>query len=89
MNRQVIWRRRALDDVADIARQDQRTAQRIAGAVAQLAEHNIGDVKKLAGAPGKYRLRVGDWRVLFSFEDSGQTVLVLRVLNRRDAYRGA
>ena len=49
--------------------------------------HNLGDVRKLEGAAGEYRLRVGDWRVLFTFEDSGQTLLVSRVLNRRDAYR--
>jgi mRNA interferase RelE/StbE len=87
LNREVIWRRRARDDLAAITRQDQRTAQRIFAAVHQLAEHNIGDVKKLAGEAGEYRLRVGDWRVLFSFEDHGQTVLLLRILNRRDAYR--
>ncbi|MDP8908350.1 MAG: hypothetical protein M3N47_04370 [Chloroflexota bacterium] len=28
-----------------------------------------------------------DRRILFTFEDGGQVVLVLRVLNRRDAYR--
>jgi len=44
-------------------------------------------VKKLAGGAGEYRLRVGDWRILFTFEDDGQTVLVLRIANRRDAYR--
>ena len=87
MNRQVIWRERALDDLADIARQNRRTAQRIVDAVNRLAEHNLGDVRKLAGTAGEYRLRVGDWRVLFTFEDNGQTLLVSRVLNRRDAYR--
>jgi mRNA-degrading endonuclease RelE of RelBE toxin-antitoxin system len=34
-----------------------------------------------------YRLRVGDWRVLFAFADAERTVLVLHALNRRDAYR--
>ena len=87
MNRQVIWRERALDDLVDIALQSRRTAQRIVDAVNRLAEHNLGDVRKLAGTAGEYRLRVGDWRVLFTFEDNGQTLLVSRVLNRRDAYR--
>lgn len=87
MNRQVIWRERALDDLAGIARRDRRTVQRIVDAVNRLAEHNLGDVRKLAGTAGEYRLRVGDWRVLFTFEDNGQTLLISRVLNRRDAYR--
>jgi hypothetical protein len=29
LNRQVIWRERALEDLVDIARQDRRTAQQI------------------------------------------------------------
>jgi mRNA interferase RelE/StbE len=87
LNRQVIWRERALDDLADVARQSRRTAQRIVDAVNRLAEDNLGDVRKLGGSSGEYRLRVGDWRVLFTFEDNGQTLLVSRVPNRRDAYR--
>jgi len=87
VNRRVTWRERALDDVAAAARQDRRAAARIVAAVARLAEHNAGDVKKLAGGSGEYRLRVGDRRVLFTFEDDGRTLLLLRVLNRRDAYR--
>jgi mRNA interferase RelE/StbE len=51
------------------------------------ADENVGDVVKLAGQVGLYRLRVGDWRVIFAYEDGGLVVLALRVLNRRDAYR--
>ena len=87
MNRRVIWSDRALDDLGLVARQDRRTAQWISDTIDQLADQNIGDVKKLAGAAGEYRLRVGNWRLLFSFEDGGSTLLVRRVLNRRDAYR--
>ena len=51
------------------------------------ASENTGDVRKLTDQAGTYRLRDGDWRVLFNFEDAGLVVLALRVLNRRDAYR--
>ena len=53
----------------------------------RFANENRGDVVKLAGQGGLYRLRVGEWRVIFAFEDGGLVVLALRVLNRRDAYR--
>jgi len=53
----------------------------------RFADENVGDVRKLVDQAGVYRLRVGDWRVLFSFEDAGLVVVALRVLNRRDAYR--
>jgi mRNA-degrading endonuclease RelE of RelBE toxin-antitoxin system len=45
-----------------------------------------GDVKKLRGiSPPEYRLRVGDYRIRFDME--GEAIRVLRVRNRREAYR--
>ena len=61
-------------------------ARRIHDAAALYAEQERGDVVKLTGSD-TYRLRVGDWRVIFSLEEDGLVVLALRVLNRRDAYR--
>jgi mRNA interferase RelE/StbE len=45
----------------------------------------VGDVKKLAGQEGKYRLRVGSFRVLFTLEKD--LILVHAVKDRKDAYR--
>jgi len=87
LNRREEWHRRARDDIQAIARHDIFTARRIAEAVVRYVEDERGDVRKLVGQGGLCRLRVGDWRVLFTLEDEGQTVLVHRVLNRRDAYR--
>lgn len=44
-----------------------------------------GDVKRLAGQPGKYRLRVGDFRILFTLEKD--LIFVHQIKNRKDAYR--
>jgi mRNA interferase RelE/StbE len=44
-----------------------------------------GDVKRLTGFTGEYRLRVGDYRVLFEIE--GKSIVVYRVRHRREAYR--
>lgn len=87
MNRAEEWRRRARAEIQAIARRDAGQARRIAEAVARYVAHDQGDVRKLAGQDDIYRLRVGDWRVLFAFDDGGRTVVILRVLNRRDAYR--
>ena len=35
----------------------------------------------------RYRLRVGDWRVIHTLHDDVATVLVVRVAHRREAYR--
>lgn len=50
---------------------------------------NHGDVRKLEDRPGEWRLRVGDYRVIFGCDTANHVILVLRVLHRRDAYRDA
>jgi len=39
------------------------------------------------GVLRQWRLRVGDWRVLFTLDDAARTMIVLRVLPRGGAYR--
>ena len=43
-------------------------------------------VEKLTGIDG-YRLRVGDYRVLFMIDDLAKRVTIYRILHRREAYR--
>lgn len=49
-----------------------------------------GDIKKLATqADPTWRLRVGNWRILFgrTRTDNGPAIVVVAVANRRDAHR--
>jgi hypothetical protein len=65
---------------------DKGIARRIKQGVERFAESGTGDVKKLQGIdPPEYRLRVGDWRVRFA--QVGEITRILRVRNRREAYR--
>lgn len=41
---------------------------------------------KLKGRPG-FRIRVGDWRVIYAVDDDARLVRILAVGNRRDVYR--
>ena len=50
-----------------------------------LEEDLSGNVKKLQGSRNQYRLRAGDYRILFELE--GRTVTVYAVGNRKDIYR--
>ncbi len=43
-------------------------------------------VKKLVARAG-WRIRVGDYRVVYTIEDSLLVVSIIRVAHRRDAYR--
>jgi mRNA-degrading endonuclease RelE of RelBE toxin-antitoxin system len=51
--------------------------------------HEFGalDVKKLAGAGNRWRLRVGRWRVIMRLDNAAGVIFVTRVLARKDAYR--
>ncbi len=60
-------------------------ATRIVGKISRLSQNLEGDVKRLTNFTPEYRLRVGDYRVLFEVE--GNRVIVYRVRHRRDVYR--
>ncbi|MEU6282019.1 type II toxin-antitoxin system RelE/ParE family toxin [Streptomyces sp. NPDC047028] len=45
------------------------------------------DVKALQGHSARWRLRVGDYRVVYTVEDGQLIVWVLAVGHRRDVYR--
>lgn len=42
---------------------------------------------KLAGAEHLYRIRVGDYRIIYSVDQPAKQVIVQYVRHRRDAYR--
>ena len=63
------WKRKALKDLKHLP-QDER---------------GYGDIKPLHGSLANfYRLRVGNYRVILSFE--GEDMIIHRVLSREDAY---
>lgn len=63
---------------------DRATKQRIKAAVEKLPD---GDIKPLKGSDGTYRLRVGDWRILFSYPESN-TILIEKIGPRGGVYKG-
>ena len=63
---------------------DRPTKQRIKKAVEELPK---GDIKPLSGSKGLYRLRVGDWRVVFSYP-AADVVLIEKIKPRGDVYKG-
>jgi mRNA interferase RelE/StbE len=51
----------------------------------ELMEENLqGDIKKLTNFVPEYRLRVGDYRVLFELER--ETIMIYRIKHRSKAY---
>jgi mRNA interferase RelE/StbE len=42
---------------------------------------------KLAGDESAWRIRIGDWRVIYDIDDAARLITILRVKHRRDVYR--
>ena len=61
----------------------QRT--RLLAAIAKLPE--AGDIKSMKGHPGYFRLRVGDYRVIYTVEQERLLVCVVNAGNRGDIYK--
>ena len=67
-----------------------RDRQRIVNRIAALAsEPRPKGSEKLAGAEGRYRIRQGEFRVVYAINDTNQTVEIVKVGHRREVYRGA
>ncbi|KUP95670.1 type II toxin-antitoxin system RelE family toxin [Thermobifida cellulosilytica] len=43
--------------------------------------------RQASGCPGVRRIRVGDYRVVYSMDDGGLVVPALRIAHRREVYR--
>lgn len=83
MNYTVALKPRATKDLKRLQKQD---ASRIADALERMQPDLTGDVKKLTNFAPEYRLRVGQFRVLFEIENETQ-IVVYRVVHRCEAYR--
>ncbi len=44
--------------------------------------------KKLKGYKDQWRIRIGDWRVVYFIDDSAERVSITRVGHRREVYEG-
>jgi len=80
----VIIRKSVSKDLKGVPQKDVR---RILTAIKALADDpRPPGTKKLSGQE-RYRLRQGNYRILYEIEDDRLIVCVVRVRNRRDVYR--
>jgi len=78
--------RRVEKEIADLP---STVRDRVMQAIRKLAENpRPPGSRKLSGEMrGAWRVRVGDYRVIYDIEDDQRQVIVLAVLHRREAYR--
>jgi mRNA interferase RelE/StbE len=83
----VLIKRSAVKEIEAIPQKKER--QRIMRRIGQLAiDPRPPGSKKLSGH-GKYRIRQGSYRIVYSIEDNELVVVVVKVGHRKDVYRGA
>ena len=64
--------------------------QRIVNRIGTLAsEPRPVGCEKLAGTEGRYRIRQGQFRIVYAVDDEARTVEVFKVGHRREVYRRA
>ncbi len=64
-----------------------QTQERVNRAIARLADDpRPAGAKKLTAREG-YRVRVGDYRILYRIDDKARAVVVYRVMGRAGVYR--
>ena len=71
----------------DMRRLDKTTGARIANALNRLATTGAGDIRRIRGSGDDWRLRVGDWRIIYEYRDDEREIYVKRVSRRDAAYR--
>lgn len=83
MDFQIIWSESASNQLKKL---DRPVAKRIFKKVSQLRENPYHNVTKLVGLP-YFRLRVGDFRIIFDIKNDKLQVLVLKVGHRKNIYK--
>ncbi|MGA7744220.1 MAG: type II toxin-antitoxin system RelE/ParE family toxin [Polyangia bacterium] len=72
----------------DLSALDKPVQRRVAARIDALAENpRPAGVTKLQGEANAWRIRVGDYRILYTIEDRRLVVLVIKIGHRREVYR--
>jgi mRNA interferase RelE/StbE len=83
MSYQILILRRAQKELAGLTKSDY---ERVRDEVFSLADNpRPAGCKKLVGREG-WRVRVGNYRIIYELDDAGQRVTVLHIGHRRDVY---
>jgi len=82
MKYDIEFKPKAVRDIEDLP---SRIQARVLARIEEMSNDLKGDVKRLTNFTPEYRLRIGDYRVLFEIEE--ETIIIYRIRHRREAYR--
>ena len=82
----IVVTRRAEKDLAALPK---AALRRIDAKILSLASApRPAEAVKLKGADTLYRVRVGDYRIVYEVQDDAVVIVIVRVGHRREVYRG-
>jgi mRNA interferase RelE/StbE len=81
------WRERAVRQLRAIPKPAALTILRALTLLGDDPRRPDANVKKLAGYEDRYRLRVGDYRVIYEIMDEQLVILIVGAGHRREIYR--
>jgi mRNA interferase RelE/StbE len=81
------WRERAVRQLRVISQPAAMTILRALTPLGDDPRRQDADIKKLAGYADRYRLRAGDYRVIYEIADEQLIILIVGVGHRREAHR--
>ena len=70
--------------VKDLKKIDKKNQKVIINKIEKMSDNLTGDIKKLTNFTPEYRLRIGDYRVLFEIE--GNNIIIYRIKHRKESY---
>lgn len=82
MKYEIEFKPRSMKDIKKIAKTQ---LHQIFDGIEEMSDDLKGDVKRLTNFTPEYRLRVGDYRVLF--ETDKNKIIIYRIRHRKDVYR--
>ena len=72
----------------DLKRLPASTFHRIVPQIKSLAENpRPSGCRKIAGSKNDWRIRIGDYRIIYEIDEKAGAVRVMRVRHRREVYR--
>jgi mRNA interferase RelE/StbE len=82
---EIRFSRAAIKEADKLIRQ---VAERVAPAIEELADNpRPMGCQKLQGEEDLWRIRVGDYRIIYQVDTGGRIVYIRRIRHRREAYR--
>ncbi|RLC40100.1 MAG: type II toxin-antitoxin system RelE/ParE family toxin [Candidatus Coatesbacteria bacterium] len=82
---EIFWRRSAEKDLRKIPT---KTVPRIINKIEKLSDNPLpGGVRKLEGAVRTYRVKVGEYRVVYQIDRETNKIIIIYIRHRKDAYK--